>query len=392
MDFREMAEVQFDHITDKIMTDDGYFYHGNWYDYAPWLSHYCNMTGSEKAGKKALAWASRLIKDNPLRAKICSIDDTCFIYQMGYPLYDVFAVAYKHSNNALFLEWAQGCANVVALSVLDNPASSIHGYDMYSHHSAGGYYQQTVPYVLPLLKDKKGKIRAIYPRWRLSGEKITFFIKSSSPQNIELRIGIKDKNNAPDKALIQLEDGKIAIRKLSIHEDLTFKASGNGQNTSIYTYCKLDLPTEALNKETKVILERSDKKNLQICLPIQSNAPIKLAFEWTDDLRFDRGSAFYFKTPTSGPVAVKATGRLTIAHSLAFLDEYGNFIKKEQVYFPEYKNKYIDLQTNPTKEQRGKIWCCLQGLQKELNIKRNASGMPHYFSDKPERFFIPEIK
>jgi hypothetical protein len=391
MDYREMAEVQFDHIVDKIMTDDGYFHHGNWYDYAPWLSHYYRLTGSGKAGKKAVDWASRLIRDNPLKNMKYG-EDTCFIYGMGYPLYDVFTIAYKHSKNPIYLEWALGCAKAVGLSVLDNPESSMHGYDMYSHHSAGGYYQQTVPYVLPLLKDKKGNIRAIYPRWRLTGEKITLFLKGTSPQNIELRIGIKAKNEFPDRAVITPAGGKQLIQKLKLHEDLIFKSQGKGLNTSIHTYCKIVLPPETLNKEIEITLERSDKKTVSICLPIQSNASIKLAYNWTDNLYFCRGSALYFRTPSNGPVAVKATGRLNMAHSLAFMDEHDNCIEKKQLYFPECKDKYLDLKASPANEQRGKIWCCLQGLSKALNIRRNSPEMPHYFSDKPDRFFIPETK
>jgi len=389
MDFRELAERQFDHIVDNIMTEDGYFRHGNWYDYAPWLSHYYRMTGSGKAEEKAVAWASRLIRDNPLKNMEYGAD-TCFIPQMGYPLYDVFMVAYAGTGNPLFLQWAQGCANAVGLSVLGDNASFMYGCDMYSRHSAGGYYQQTVPYILPLLKAHKGEFRAVYPRWELTGKKVTFFVKSEEKKPLELRFGIKDKKQAPDKAVIYSHDGKKLAQELKVSEDSIF-TSGDGKNNSVYTYCKIILPPDMLDGEVKFTLERSDGKIFMMGLPMQSIRPVKMVCAWDNDLNFSRGSALYFQVSSDGlPVVAEALGRLNMPHSLAFLDDKDNVVAFRQWYYPEVSGQWIQLEAYPQADQRGKIWCCLQGLSKSLTIRMTSPPKKHYFSDRPERFFVPQ--
>jgi hypothetical protein len=38
------------------------------------------------------------------------------------------------------------------------------------------------------------------------------------------------------------------------------------------------------------------------------------------------------------------------------------------------------------------VWCCLQGLTKQLTIESSTGAVPSFFSDRPERFFLPDVR
>jgi PcRGLX-like protein central beta sandwich domain/PcRGLX-like N-terminal RIFT barrel domain len=433
MDYREIMERQFDYFVDHIMTKDGYFRHGNWYSYAPWLSRYYRLTGSTKAADAAVAWTDQIMKNQLLSPGNGTHADG-FFYENGYPLYDVFRIAYKNSGNNNILKFALGCAKVVALSIFFDQNSPYYGQDMYSIHSLGGYYQQTVPFIMPLLKDYQNELVANYPRWGLlSNNKITLYVKASDKKPLKLMFGLKYPKQAPDTVTIYpnqvapegryrlklrncvateaeikfkscqkttgrcdlgSNNGKPETGKLEVREVIVFKPTGNDLkkksyiNTTKNVYCQIELKPATLHGLTKIVLSRSDNKPLRIDLPMRTSRPAKIVFDWNKKLTFYRGSALYFRTPTgNAPVAVKARGRNGLALSLAFVNSQNRFTAIKQWVS---NNNWTKLSSKPDANERGKIWCCLQSLRKYLNIQPDASDMPGYFSDRPERFFIPK--
>jgi len=162
MDYRELAERQFVAIADKEFLPSGHFRRGPWYDYAPWLAHYHRFTGSGRAAEIAVAWSNRLLRDCWLGDGELG-DDTKFVPTMGYPLYDVFRIAFEATGDRSILDLAHGCSLLPALSTVSAPGTPFHGFDTYATASHGGYYTQTVPYILPVLKSSERGSRPVSP-------------------------------------------------------------------------------------------------------------------------------------------------------------------------------------------------------------------------------------
>ena len=49
-------------------------------------------------------------------------------------------------------------------------------------------YDQTVPYVLPLLNEHRHEIRALFPRWRMHVPRVRLLIRDSGETPLELRV------------------------------------------------------------------------------------------------------------------------------------------------------------------------------------------------------------
>ena len=127
--------------------------------------------------------------------------------------------------------------------------------------------------------------------------------------------------------------------------------------------------------------------------PIQLSRPAKLVFAWDADMSFARGSAIYFRTPaTNETVRIRvAHARWSTPHSLALLDTDDTIRAMEQWFPPERPgNVILTAQLQPA--ERGQVWCCLQGLSKAMVIERGDKHIPPFFSDRPERFFVPRHK
>jgi exo-rhamnogalacturonan lyase-like protein len=387
MDYRELAEREFINLAEKRLTENGYFrISGTWYDYAPWLSHYHRMTGSKKAEDAAKRWMGRFLRDHWTDNQMYgAIGDTCFVSGMGYPVYDILRVAYEGSGNREFLDLALGCARVVGISVFQKKDSLAYGMDLYSRHSAGGYYQQTVPYILPILKKHQNQIRALFPRWLISGKKLRFFINDSGGKPLELRVRFKNKE-IPDLEIITAK-GKIIKKSWDkMQSEVRCKATTGIKST--VDYVKIVLTPEMLASPLQLIFTSKTKTPFSMFMPVQSDRPVKMIYAWDKDLVFARGSAIYFKTPaTGGKVAIRALGQQTMAQSLALLDRRDEIVALKQWYTPEEPG-WVKIEAAVPPGEQGKVWCCLQGLSRSLSLEMLSKNIPLYFADRPERFFL----
>jgi hypothetical protein len=389
MDYREMAERQFRFMANDLLQKNGYFSTGNWYDYAPWLSHYYRLTGSASAEDAALRWAGRLIKEQRLNTNFYGTD-TSFGYGMGYPLYDVFRLAWLASGDERYRALGLGCAKIVGMSVFNDPGSFMHGCDMYSNHSAGGYYQQTVPYLLPLLK-ADNRPRAEFPRWQLSGKRIRFLILDPGDRPLTLRWGTFNQytEKRPVYRLsVRSKDGKTETRNLEIKREQ--KITSLNRDHAIEFIEATFAPAQIAGQTEIVISAQDESATIFVWLPTISDRPVEMVVVWDESLGFARGAALYFPAPTKGGrMAVRAFGRQNMPHALAFLDARDNFVATKHWYAPENPG-WVDFEATIPAAADERIWCLLYSLQKSLEIRPSA-GLPPVFADRPERWFLPKI-
>jgi hypothetical protein len=139
-----------------------------------------------------------------------------------------------------------------------------------------------------------------------------------------------------------------------------------------------------------VLTPAAGRKDVYVYAPAQLSRPAKLVFGWEKGMDFTRGSALYFRPPPGGDIAVRGTSRFTsVPHMLALLDARDRVRAPGQWYPPESEETGILLRASPPPEDRDAVWCCLQGLSKFMAIEPAADGIPPFFADRPERFFVP---
>jgi len=390
-DYRELAERQFLHLVDHILTPDGYFKTGNWYDYAPWLSHYHRLTGSRKAQDAAVRWGGRIIRNHWLGNQVFG-DDTSFDRAMGYPLYDVFRLAYEGTGDKRFLEMALGCARVVGVSVMLDAGSRLYGMDMYSGSSTGGYFEQTVPVVLPLLKERRPEIRALFPRWRMHTRQARLFVRGHGSTPLELRVHFTNKPAAT--FTITPPGGEpSAPQPVEIVEEIRYRGGrrDNAKTAEMEVFARVVLPARLLDGPTEIVFNSGDGAPFGMFAPIQLSRPAQVVFAWDADIVFARGSAMYFRTPEDAEtVRIRGAGiRWSTPLSLALLDGEDTVRALEQ-WFPPERPGAVTLEAELSPADRGQVWCCLQGLSKAMAIDRLSADIPPYFADRPQRFFVPE--
>ena len=401
MDYRELAERQFRAIADAEFLPSGHFRQGPWYDYAPWLAHYHRFTGSQRAADMAVAWSNRLLRDCWLGDGTLG-QDTMFVPTMGYPLYDVFRIAFEASGDRRLLDFAYGCSLLPALSTVSAPGTPFHGFDTYATASHGGYYTQTVPYLLPALA-KHGHDRALFPRWSLHGDKIEFFVKAEGEEPLELRVRLAplvasatQAADPPPHVKLMSDGGAVTgpTPLEMVRQPIRDGEPRPGDNVHGFDeYARIVIPAEMLGHTVAVVLAHPrSRAEVGIHAPIQMNRPARLVYRWDRGIRFGRGSALYFQPPRSArEVSIRAsTDSYRSPHMIALLDG-ADVPRAVRQWHPTAGGNAVVVKATLEEQDRRGLWCCLQGLTKHLSIIPESPAVPPFFADRPERFFIPDV-
>jgi hypothetical protein len=404
MDYRELAERQFLAIADKEFLPSGYFRRGLWYDYAPWLAHYHRFTASGRATEIAVAWTNRLLRDCWLGDGTFG-EDTKFVPEMGYPLYDVFGIAFEATKDPRMLAIAHGCSVLPALSTVSAPGSDFHGFETYSTASHGGYYTQTVPYILPLLEKREHR-RALFPPWTLHGRRIQFFVRAAGEGPLELRVRLVPPPNPgkvplpPPLMKIMDEYGRVEgpkpveVVRVPVRERPD-EALKDGENDhGFLEYARIAIPDDMRKGTTAVVLAYPGARHdIGVRLPMQMSREASLVFAWDQEMRFGRGSAVYFSVPRhASKVTLKADSNYWQApHMVAVLNAQDELIAR-QAWQPVPGNSAVTLTAEVSGKRQGEIWSCVQGLTKYVSIDLLGPGIEPFFADRPERFFIPRLR
>ena len=402
MDYRELAERQFLAIADREFLPSGHFRHGPWYDYAPWLAHYHRFTDSGRAAEIAVAWSKRLLRDCWLGNDEEGID-TKFVPAMGYPLYDVFRIAFEATGDRQLLDFAAGCSLLPALSTVSAPGTPFHGFDTYATASHGGYYTQTVPFVLPTLREH-GHDRALFPPWNLHSRRIQFFIRARGDFLPELRVRIlppaNDRAHDFPQVKFMCDRGTVVgpvplqIERRPVRPPVEGAANEGENDHGSEEFARIVIPPEMRGRVVAVVLAYPrGAGDIGIRLPIQSDQEIDLAYAWERGMRFGRGSAIYFQPGRGGKeVAIRATtDHFSSPHMMALLDATDEVRAIRQWQPTIDANATVIRAESGSGDQRGLV-CCLQGLTKHLVLEPESPGIPLFFADRPERFFVPDIR
>lgn len=397
MDYRELAERQFLAIADQQFLPSGHFRHGPWYDYAPWLAHYHRFTGSGRAADIAVAWSTRLMNDCWLGDGDLG-DDTKFVPTMGYPLFDVFRIAYESNGDRRILDLAHGCSLLPALSTVSAPGTPFHGFDTYAMASHGGYYTQTVPYILPVLRaNARGRNRALFPRWSLHSRRIQLLLQADADTPLELRVRLIPPRDGslPHVKIMSDRGGIIGPSPVEMIKQ-PVRGDGNaleGENRHGFAeYARIVVPQDMLGGTVAVVLAYPrGAQEVGIYAPIQIDRRVRMVYSWDRGMRFGRGSAFYIQPArTAKEIAVRATADdFARPHMIAILDSQDAPAEVRQ-WYPTHSAPAVSIKATINPDDRAPI-CCLQGLTRHLIIEPESGNMPNYFSDRPERYFVPAL-
>ncbi len=401
MDYRELAERQFDAIVESEFQPSGHFRNGVWYDYAPWLSHYHRFTGSERAADVAVRWTRRIMSECWLDDGSFG-DDTSFKPAMGYPMHDIFRVAFDATLDRKILDFAYGCGLLPAISTINSPGTAFHGFDPGALGSQGGYYAQTLPSMLPVLREQ-GHDRAVFPPWSLHARRLQLFIRAPAGAPVELRLRVLPDSRAqeepPASVLVKMISDRGDVSGPEPLEIVRRAAAGAGQSSSPHVepyvpaeYARIVVPMSMAGSTVAVVLARAGGKGeVGIQAPIQVQPAVDVVYQWLPGMRFGRGSAIYFGTPPRGTrVNIKADASFYPApHTVALLDDRDQ-VRRIGQWQPAPGSSHLTVTAElATREQR-QVWCCVQGLTKNLVLEPVDAEIPRVFSDRPERFFVPD--
>ena len=401
MDYRELAERQFLTIADREFLPSGHFRHGIWYDYAPWLAHYHRFTSSERAADIAVRWSDRVLKDTAVGDGELG-GDTKFVSGMGYPFYDVLRLAFEATGDPKYLDVAFGCSLLPALSTVADRRSPYYGVGTYSAASFGGYYTQTVPYVLPSLA-KHSHGRAVFPPWTLRGRKLMAYVLASGDQDLELHVHLvqpdEGREASSERLHVKFMDDRgqsVGPMPVELVRDPLREQHGGvppeGENDhGRSNYARLAIPRQMLGGTVAILLAYPrSSRDLGVRLPVRMSRAAKVVFAWNHELRFGRGSAVYFQPARrSKEMVLSATASNARPHMVALLDgSDGIRIARTWAQAQGSGTEVVRAPLQPGDDQQ--VWCCLQGLTKELSIKPATDAVPPFFSDRPERFFVPD--
>jgi len=182
---------------------------------------------------------------------------------------------------------------------------------------------------------------------------------------------------------------------VEIVEEVCFQGGqrDNAKTAEKLVFARVVLPARPQSGVTEVVFNSRDGRPFGMYAPIQLSRPAKLVFAWDAGMSFARGSAIYFRTPTTnGAAHIRVPyARWSTPHSLALLDTNDTIRAMEQ-WFPPERPGNIMLTTQLQPAERGQVWCCLQGLSKSMVIEPGDEHIPPFFADRPERFFLPQDK
>lgn len=391
MDYRELAERCFGKMK-KLFNPEGYFNKGQWYDYAPWLSHYYWLTGNKAAADMARRLSSNIIKQDRLM-KLYYENDFTFIPENGYGAYDILRVAYDVTGDKKYLETALGCSQIISNSVITDKNSFYYGADCYSRHSLGGFFPQKVPYILPVLKKELKKLKPCYPSWTLYGDKIEIVLRGAGSKPLELRMhlesltGRRKSKKTPDPiylTIVKSNGEKTGPKVIEIHEKKIAR-----RIVIAMKYASITLKPELLKGETRLIFSTKKGEKIGMRVPIQLSRPVPLVFVWNKDLQFGFGPAIYFQAPQKDSELSFKVNSYDYALTASFVDPSGRIVQRRELYPWEKAGESI-VSVNVPKDLHGKIWCFLPGAAQLMEIQPAVNDFPHYFSCRADCFFVPE--
>ncbi len=395
MDYRELAEKQFQAVVDSEFEPSGHFRHGVWYDYAPWLSHYHRFTGSERAADVAVRWSRRVMSECWLDDGSFG-DDTSFKPAMGYPMHDIFRIAFDATADRRILDFSYGCGLLPAISTINAPGTPFHGFDPGALGSQGGYYAQTFPSMMPVLR-ARGHDKAVFPPWTLHARRIQLFIDTPDDSELELKLRVLPENLAAGAAeapvFVKIMSDRGLVRGPEPLAMVREDSQGQKEPPSrTHNECaRVVVPKSMAGSTVAIVLARAEAgREVGIQAPIQVQPQVNLVYEWLPGMRFGRGSAIYFCTPSRGDqIAINASATHYAApQTIAILDGADN-VRRVGQWQPGPSSNRLKVVAKLASGDHGKIWCCVQGLTKNVELEPVGSGIPRFFADRFDRFFVP---
>jgi hypothetical protein len=290
------------------------------------------------------------------------------------------------------------------LSTFSAPGTPFHGFDTYSTASFGGYYTQTVPYALPILREY-GHDRALFPPWNLRGRRIQLFVRAHEDAPTELRIRFLppsgDGASAPPPHAKFMSDQGTVVGPVPLQIERspicppaegTAKEGDNDQGSE--QFARITIPPEMRGSTVAIVLAypRGDRE-IGIRAPVQVDRATKLVYSWDRSLRFERGSAIYFQPARgSSEVAIRATAQFFSSPFMVALLDASDRVLDVRQWLPTAAAQASVVRADVGPEDHQGLVCCLQGLTKYLMLEPESPGIPRYFSDRPERFFVPDAR
>lgn len=157
-------------------------------------------------------------------------------------------------------------------------------------------------------------------------------------------------------------------------------------------YACIRIPRHMLGGTVAVLLAYPrSSQDVGVRLPVQMSRSAKLVFAWNQELRFGLGSAIYFQPAKRAKrIMVSARASTGRPHMMALLDGKDDIRAIcTWAQAPGANTAAIRASLQPGDDHE--VWCCLQGLTKHLTIESSTDGVPSFFSDRPERFFLPDV-
>ena len=371
-DFRDIAERQATYLI-SLQQPDGNFRVGHWYTYAPWLTDYYALTRSEDAARAIVRWADGFIS-NRIRSEAGAISGG------GYAHYDVLAEAYRITGDMKYLAHGFGRMSVVANSVNTDRGSALYGAGGYSSHSHGGYFPQTVPYIIRPLSKLRRLPQAIFPPWvYMPGKSADIYVLDETDEPLVLSTVIW--RGQPVKIFVDAPGGSRTAGPVLPPVKTPFNAQRPPPRADIA------IPRDGKKGCYRIRLQSN--RDFSLWLPVTLSRPAKVVYPLRPDHVLGRGSAVYFRVPPDATrVSLAFWGRDTTGHTAALFDPTGRRVASERWWgFEDPGEHHLSVDCPPS--QRGKVWLFLQGLSKSMFLRVETKGAPPFFSARPERFFVP---
>ena len=369
---REIAERLAVHVM-SLQQPDGNFRSGHWYTYAPWLSDYYELTGSETAAKTLVRWADAYVGNRVWTG----YDNT---YESGYAHYDVLAAAHRITGNVKYLAHGLGRMLVIAESVNSNRGSAVFGADQYGVSSLGGYYAQTVPYILGPLAELKQLPAPVFPPWRYHpGDRAVIYVLDETDEAITLSLPLS--HSAPAEITVVDPSGREAV-----HTTVE-PPKPRAFYLTLQDPPRVEIPRDGHTGCYQVRM--ASESQFGIWLPLGLSRPVKVVHPLKPGASYARGSAVYLMIPkgVSG-LTLSVSGRNSMGHTVALYDPAGHRAAWKHWFGLEEPSPHRISADCPPALQ-GQPWCLLQGLSKSLTLTAESKGVPAFFATRPERFFVP---
>lgn len=161
-EYRRLIDAFFEHMTTKVQNVDGTRVYSDhvlaywprfkdkptplgsfpeWENYAPWLEHYCELTGDARAKKALVAWADSYLE---------GYGDMCSLWNIGDYI-NILGYAYLYTGDAKYLGRGVWEANRATKSAYSGEDKLLEGLMMAGQTSLAGYLIQRLPVFMKAL-------------------------------------------------------------------------------------------------------------------------------------------------------------------------------------------------------------------------------------------------